>query len=89
MHVALRRAGGVSAGCYFKSCQSPVIAPVFQRPEAGRRQVRAKANTAELSRSRGNVVPLNEKTTNYEHVREGGMEWDVYRPRAAPRPLIR
>lgn len=28
-----RHPGGVSAGCYFKSCQSPVIAPVFQRPE--------------------------------------------------------
>lgn len=23
------RASGISAGCYFKSCQSPVIAPVF------------------------------------------------------------
>lgn len=27
------RAGGISAGCYFKSCQSSVIAPVFQRLE--------------------------------------------------------
>lgn len=32
-------------------------------------QVRTKANTPELSRSRGNVVPLNEKTTKYGRVR--------------------
>lgn len=32
-------------------------------------QVRRKANTPELSRSRGNVVWLNEKTTNYGRVR--------------------
>lgn len=31
--VSCRRASGISAGCYFKSCQSPVIAPVFQWPE--------------------------------------------------------
>lgn len=63
--VAHRRASGVSAGCYFKSCQSLVIAPVFQHGlnRTSSSQVRRKVNMPE-SRSRGNVVWLNEKTTN-------------------------
>lgn len=59
-------AGGVSAGCYFKSCQSPVIAPVLQRPE---RDVVKKAEEGKhgrvVSLPGGSAAPLNEKTTNY------------------------
>lgn len=67
--VSCHRASGISAGCYFKSCQSPVIAPVFQWPE----QDIVESSTEEGKHARvvslpGERCTLNEETTNYGRV---------------------
>jgi len=61
--IAHRRAGGVSAGCYFKSCQSSVIAPVFQRPE----QDIVESSTEEVKHARVVSLPGERCTVKREN----------------------